>query len=132
MRAMSVLAALAACAGRAAPPPAPPPAPTPAQLVATLFEDFVTLGQLAERHRGRCPELVGELRPHVARMRAHADAVNRASQDPKRAAELRAEASAYDARVAPLADATAEALAASYLACKSPELLELVNQLPHW
>lgn len=132
MRALIALALVVACGGRAASPPAPPPPPTPAQLVATLFDDFVVLGQIAERHRGRCPELVAELRPHVARMRGDADAVNRASQDPRRAAELRAEAATYDARVAPLADATAEALAASYLACKSPELLELVNQLPHW
>jgi hypothetical protein len=124
--------ALAACGGptRVAPPPPPPPVDT-ARLAHQLHENLVELGVIARRHRGDCPGLVAALGPHVEAMRAHADEVKRAQQDPEVARRLRRDVAAYDDRHRGLAEAIGGDLGASYQACPdNKQLLQLIDRLP--
>jgi hypothetical protein len=121
---------LAGC--HAKPPAPPPPRPIdPEQLALQLHDDLEQLGELAHRLRDRCPELIAELRPHVARMQAHAAEVKRATQDPALAVELKTQLLVYDERDRGLADAIGTDLGATYLSCnQAPELRALIDGIP--
>ena len=121
-----------ACSGPARPAVVAPKGPDAKQLAAQLHGDLVELGAIAKRKRGDCPGLVGELKSHVALMKQHADEVNRAATDPKFAEAWRAEAATYADRLPALTDAIALDLKASYDACKSDELLTVINGIPEW
>ena len=109
-----------------------PKGPDAKQLAAQLHADLVELGAIAKRKRGDCPGLVAELQPHVALMKRHADELDRAAIDPKFAEAWRAEANVYAAQMSALTDAIAKDLAESYGACKSDELLTVINGIPEW
>ncbi|MBS1120863.1 MAG: hypothetical protein H6Q90_3091 [Deltaproteobacteria bacterium] len=128
--ALVIALGFAGCGGR--PRADQPPRPSdPKQLALALHLDLERLGELAHRLRGRCPELVAELRPHVARMRAHAAEVKQATQDRKLAIELKSEVLAYDERDRGLSDVIGTDLGASYLSCKqATELRALIDQIP--
>jgi hypothetical protein len=131
VRSQLILVALLACGGGAR-GPAKPVGPDPKQLSAQLHGDLVELGAIAKRSLGDCPALIGALRPHVTRMQEHADALNRAAKDPAFLSAWRVEADSYAAQKSQLTDAIAKDLAASYLGCKSDELLVVINAIPSW
>lgn len=126
LRCLCILA-LVACGGRQA----APKQPEPAAIARQLHEDIVRLADIAKRRRGDCDAMVTELRPHVARMRAHAEDVKRTLADPVRGPELRRHVKTYDEQHRGMADAIAEDLAQTYLSCKqNAALIDLVDQLP--
>lgn len=127
---MRVSALALAVAVGCGPKPAPPRADT-AQLARLLHEDLVQLGAIAKQHRGDCPGLIAALAPHVDRMRAHADEVQRVQQDPELAKQLRRDVAAYDDTHRGLADAIGGDLGASYQTCPdNKQLLQLIDRIP--
>ena len=102
-----------------------------AKLARELHEDIQTLGAIAKQHRGNCPSLVAALRPHVDRMRAHADEVKRVQQDVELAKQLRKDVAAYDAEHKDLGEAIGSDLGASYQTCPDNKpLLEQIDRIP--
>ncbi len=117
MRLALIAMVIAACGGHAAPPPAPPQPSEAEKLAASLDDDLARLGEIAHRLRGKCPELIAELRPHVERMKQHHDQVQHLLADTKQAAELKQALAAYNTRAGGKAEAIAEDLGATYKAC---------------
>ena len=126
VRALIAALGLAACG-----PKASKPTYDTAELAHELHLDLTGLGTIAAQHRGNCDALIVALRPHVQRMRAHADEVRRVQQDVELAKQLRRDVAAYDDRHRGLADAIGADLGASYQACPdNTQLLELIDRIP--
>ncbi|HLL22323.1 MAG TPA: hypothetical protein VK427_09340 [Kofleriaceae bacterium] len=105
--------------------------PDTAKLARLLHEDLVQLARIAKAHRGNCRALVGALRPHVDRMRAHADEVKRVQQNTEHAKQLRKDVAAYDVENRGLADTIGGDLGASYRTCPEDRpLLEQIDRIP--
>jgi hypothetical protein len=118
--------------GSSARAPVKPAGPDAKQLSAQLHDDLVELGAIAKRKLGDCPALIVALKPHVARMQEHVDAVKRAGTDPAFASAWRDAAGAYEAQKSQLTDTIAKDLATSYLGCTNDELLVVINAIPSW
>jgi hypothetical protein len=113
--AIALIFIASACGGRSAPPKPPPPLSK--QLAAAIYSDFIALGEIAQRQRGKCAELTAELRPHVSRMKARKADVDVMLRDPKQTTELKAELATYANPINGLTDKIATNLAATYLTC---------------
>jgi len=115
---LAVILVVAACGGHAAAPPPPKPAPLDARTLAKqLDEDLIELGEIAHRLRGKCRELIAELRPHVARMQQHHASVTLMLEDATQAADLERELASYAKHAAGTANGIADDLGATYLTC---------------
>jgi hypothetical protein len=127
---LAAVIVIAACGGRT-PPPATPEPPDPKQLASRHFRDLTELGEIARRLRGKCPELIAALRPHVSRMKLHLDEVKQLQADPELRLELKTEFDAYAERAAGLTDVIGNDLGATYLTCANKEdLTEVIDQIP--
>ena len=125
-RVFAITLALVACGG-----PRGPRKPEPKALAAALSADLHELHAIAVRLEGQCDPLVAALRPHIAKMRGHADEVKVAMDDPALAPQLKREVRAYDQQNVGLSDRTAESLAKTVHACNQDKrVLELVDQIP--
>lgn len=130
VRELIAIAVLAACGSRT-PAPAKPKPDDPKQIAYQLHLDMKALGEIAARLRGKCPQLVAELSPHVEQMRGHADKAREVAADLERGKQLKIEIAAYDDQHRGLSDAIGADLAASYHACDNKEALRaVIDRIP--
>jgi len=123
--AVIAIVVVAACGGRTPAPEKPRP-PDPKQLAYQLHIDMKQLGEIATRLRGNCPQLIQELRPHVQRMRGHADSTREAAKDPQLAKQLKIEIAVYDDEHRGMSDTIGGDLAATYQTCTDKDAFRTI------
>lgn len=130
MKRLIVIAVLAACGSRQ-PPPAKPQGPDPKRIAAQLHLDLRQLGEIAARLKGNCPQLVVELRPHIDRMKVHADEARSLQKDPELGKRLKTEVMAYDEQDRGVSESIGDDLATTYQTCADkPALRAVIDGIP--
>jgi len=129
-RELILIGVLAACGSRT-PAPQKPKGDDPKQIAYQLHLDMKTLGEIAARLRGKCPQLIAELSPHVEQMRGHADKAREVAADLERGKQLKIEIAAYDDEHRGLSDAIGADLGATYQTCDNKEALRaVIDRIP--